>query len=85
MRKCDGTISANSKNYYSYFSNVKFSWEAYFIFPFDINSNYFYCKGLKQVKYMIDYNGILKSRNMKKIFSGLNMTIMELVMKLNTP
>ena len=34
---------------------------------------------------MIDYNGILKSRNMKKIFSGLNMTIMELVMKLNTP
>ena len=50
MRKCDGTIWENSKNYYSYFSNVKFSWEAYFIFPFDINSNYFYCKGLKQVK-----------------------------------
>ena len=49
LHKHDGTTWADAGNYYSDFSDVKFSnfWEPYFISFFDVDSAVSYCEGWK--------------------------------------
>jgi len=50
LNKHDGTIWADSENYYSDFSDIKFSnfWDPFFISFFNIDSTASYCEGWKK-------------------------------------
>ena len=50
LNKHDGTTWADAENYYSDFSDIKFSnfWDPYFISFFNIDSNSSYCEGWKK-------------------------------------
>ena len=45
LSKYDGTMWADTENYYSDFSDIQFLNSIYFISFFDINTNISYCKG----------------------------------------
>ena len=58
LKKHNGTIWADSDNYYSTFSDIKFSllgdYDQYFISLFDIDSVTSYCKGWKRGETTLD-------------------------------
>ena len=53
LSKYDGTIWADTENYYSDFSDIQFLNIAYFISFFDINNDVSYCKDGDQVKILM--------------------------------
>ena len=64
LRKYGGTISADSENYFSDFSDVKFSWVTNFISFFNLDNNHPYCKGWKSGENF--YDGIKWDNKIKK-------------------
>ena len=64
LSKYDGTIWADTENYYSDFSDIKFLNEPYFISFFNIDNDISYCKGWKPGKNT--YDGIKWNIKIKK-------------------
>ena len=87
LNKYNGTIWADSDNYYSAYSDIKFSLfqnDTHFISFFNIDSVPLIVKGGKKGKpFRMELNGILGSKKMSGMNSGLIINIMGLVMKLN--
>ena len=54
LSKYDGTIWADTENYYSDFSDIQFLNIAYFISFFDINNDVSYCKGWRTGENILD-------------------------------
>ena len=64
LSKYDGTIWADTENYYSNFSDIQFLNIAYFISFFDINNDVSYCKGWRPGEN--NYDGIKWNIKIKK-------------------
>ena len=64
LSKYDGTIWADTENYYSDFSDIQFLNIAYFISFFDINNDFSYCKGWRPGENT--YDGIKWNIKIKK-------------------
>ena len=64
LSKYDGTIWADTENYYSDFSDIQFLNSIYFISFFDINTNISYCKGWRPGENT--YDGIKWNIKIKK-------------------
>ena len=64
LSKYDGTMWADTENYYSNFSDIQFLNSIYFISFFDINTNISYCKGWRPGENT--YDGIKWNIKIKK-------------------
>ena len=64
LSKYDGTMWADTENYYSDFSDIQFLNSIYFISFFDINTNISYCKGWRPGENT--YDGIKWNIKIKK-------------------
>ena len=64
LSKYDGTMWADTENYYSDFSDIQFLNSIYFISFFDINNNISYCKGWRPGENT--YDGIKWNIKIKK-------------------
>ena len=64
LSKYDGTIWADSENYYSNFSDIKFSNSEYFISFFNLGVNTSYCEGWKKGETI--YDGLKWNIKIKK-------------------
>ena len=64
LSKYDGTMWADTENYYSDFSDIQFLNSVYFISFFDINNNVSYCKGWRPGENT--YDGIKWNIKIKK-------------------
>ena len=64
LSKYDGTMWADTENYYSNFSDIQFLNSIYFISFFDINTNISYCKGWRPGEN--NYDGIKWNIKIKK-------------------